>query len=80
VAGYNSLSLVFFGVSFGAALALGIACRQTASIAPEKPYYLIGSATAVVLTLFFGIHGIATYCKVSSKKKKLYEESVPIEK
>jgi hypothetical protein len=80
MAGYNSLSLVFFGVCSGAALTLGIACRQTTATAPEKPYYVIGCMAATLLAVFFGLYGIGNYRKVSAKKKKLYRESVPIEK
>jgi|SRR5580704_15373469 hypothetical protein len=80
IAGYNSLSLVFLGICFGAALTLGIACRQTTANAAEKPYYLVGCIAAVILAVFFGVHGIGGYVRASTKKSKLYKEAIPLEK
>jgi hypothetical protein len=69
IAGYNSLSLVFFGVCFGAALTLGTVCRQAATNAPEEPYYVVGCAAALLLAVFFGVHGVGSYEKPPRRQK-----------
>lgn len=78
-AGYNSLHLIFFGICFGAAIALGIACKQTLSNAPEKIYYFSGALIMAGLALSFAVSGGTNFYRAYSCKKKLYKESVPIE-
>jgi len=75
-AGYNSLHLVFFGISIGAALALGIAWGQ--SEASQKLYYFSGALVMFGLSILFAINGFSNYRKASNCKKKLYQEAVPI--
>jgi hypothetical protein len=79
-AGYNSLHLVCFGISVGAALTLFIAFRQAASTAPERPYYFGSMIAMCGLSILFGGNGIMNYLKASRRKSRLYRESVPIDK
>lgn len=79
-AGYNSLHLVCFGICFGAALTLGIACLQAAHGAPEKLYYFSAGTVLAGLTVVFGINGGMGYYRAYKCKKRLYNESVPIER
>jgi hypothetical protein len=79
-AGYNSLHLVFFGICIGAAITLIIAFMQTAPTAVERPYYFATMVAMVVLSAVCGVNGIGNYVKANDRKKKLYQESIPIEK
>jgi len=79
-AGYNSLHLVFFGICFGAGLALGIACQQTVSTAIARPYYFGGMIAMLGLSVVFAMNGITNYYRAYRCKNKLYRESIPIEK
>jgi hypothetical protein len=76
--GYDSLTLLFFGVCAGAAVSLGIACKETASDA-ARPYYFAAFTACFVVGLYLGIRGIIDYRKTQKKKAKLYAESTPLE-
>lgn len=77
-AGYNSLHLIFFGISIGAGISFLIACRSTIA-ATEKPYYVAACIATFGLSAVFGITGITNYFRASKAKKKLYKESVPLD-
>ena len=79
-AGYNSLHLVLFGICFGAALALGIACKQASHDAAEKVYYFAGSLITSGLAILFAITGGTNFYRAYSCKRKLYKESIPSER
>jgi glucan phosphoethanolaminetransferase (alkaline phosphatase superfamily) len=77
-AGFNSIHLVFFGICLGAAVSLCIAFKQTSATA-DKPYFLFAFLAAVLGAVLFGAMGITNYIRANRSKKKLYEQSVPIE-
>ena len=76
-AGYNSIYSVFFGVFVGGAITLWVTYRTT-SIEPDKSYFLALAFSCLGLSIFFGIAFIRNYYRAFKKKKKLYEEAVPI--
>ena len=78
-AGYNSLYLVLFGIFAGAAVTLWVALKQT-SAAADKPYYFLALLVAFGFTLLSGVAGFTKLSAAHRCKKKLYQESVPIEK
>jgi len=78
-AGYNSLYFVLFGICTSAAVSLGIAFAQT-SEASDKPYYLAGTLATLGIAAVAGVTGFMRYGAASARKKKLYRESVPIER
>jgi hypothetical protein len=79
-AGYNSLHLVFFGICLGATVTLIVALMQTARTAVERPYYFATLVAMIVLSAVCGVNGIGNYIRANDRKKKLYQESIPIEK
>jgi hypothetical protein len=77
-AGYNSLYLIFFGVSIGAGISFLIACRSTIA-ASEKPYYLAACIATFGLAVLFGIAGFGNYRRARRAKANLYENSIPLD-
>jgi hypothetical protein len=77
-AGYNSLTLIFFGICIGAAVPLWIAFKETASTT-ERPYYFFGFLAASLVGMLSGIMGIRDYIRASKRKKQLYNEAIPME-
>jgi hypothetical protein len=78
-AGYNSLYLILFGIFAGAAVTLWVALKQTSTEA-DKPYYFLAFLVALGFTLLSGVAGFTKLSAAHRCKKKLYQESVPIEK
>jgi ABC-type phosphate/phosphonate transport system permease subunit len=79
-AGYNSFHLVFLGLFFGAFIAFLIAFKQEPSTAPERIYYFSTSLISAVAAIFFGVNGVTNYVRALKRKKKLLQESIPMEK
>jgi hypothetical protein len=79
-AGYNSLHLVCFGICVGAALALGIACQQVSHEGSERIYYFAGTLVMSGLAVLFAITGGTNFYRAYRCKRKLYKESIPIER
>jgi hypothetical protein len=77
-AGYNSLYLVFFGLSVGAGISFLIACGSTIA-STEKPYYVAACITTWGLAVLFGIAGVGNFLRAQKAKTKLYQNSIPID-